>query len=36
MRNYRVLDMFQRLNCAMDVAKAMLYLHGLPQPVIHR
>ena len=31
-----VLDTFQRLICALDVARAMQYLHGLLQPVIHR
>lgn len=30
------LDMITKLNVALDVAKGMLYLHTLPQPIIHR
>ena len=32
----RVIDSVQRANCALCVARAMIYLHNLPQPVIHR
>ncbi|KAB7505729.1 Serine/threonine-protein kinase TNNI3K [Armadillidium nasatum] len=30
------LDMVTKLNIVLDVAKGMLYLHTLPQPIIHR
>ncbi|XP_068228966.1 serine/threonine-protein kinase TNNI3K-like isoform X1 [Palaemon carinicauda] len=32
----RSIDTLTRLNIALDVAHGMLYLHTLPQPIIHR
>ena len=30
------LDLVTKLNIMQDVGKGMLYLHTLPQPIIHR
>lgn len=32
----RSIDTLTRYNIALDVARGMLYLHTLPQPIIHR
>ena len=33
---FRLIDLQSKLTIASDVAKGMMYLHNLPQPIIHR